>query len=325
VEIVQRTHAVASDAADTVRILERMAVRKSTPDLVAKTPPRLAGMGQRNPRRRGRLKRCDEMPLFAGSLRLDLSSKESLHRRVNKKAARLEAKVQHPTTLHSPTTGIREHGGVLLAFDSYLARQARSPGTSRKYGEALAYNRWLNGRAPGTVEANEIDCYLEHWRQDFQRRHRRPPASASYRAQINALRAFYAYLDRFDLISDCHDRNGQPLPDPMRKILPPKSEPVANDWLRPAEDQALLQCDGSLQERFLVALLRWSGLRVSEATNLALADLDLTPGQQALTVRTSKTPAGRRTIPLLPELQPLLEQWLNQLANYNLDAPPCRF
>jgi integrase/recombinase XerD len=225
--------------------------------------------------------------------------------------------VLNPTTLPPPTSG--EDGCLLQAFDAYLARQARSVGTRRKYGEALAaYNRWLNGRAPGTVQANEIDRYLEHWRQHFQHRHGRAPASASYRAQINALRALYAYLDRFDLISD---RNGQPLPDPMRKILPPKSEPVANDWLRPAEDQALLHCDGSLQERFLVTLLRWSGLRVSEATNLTLADLDLTPGEQTLTVRHSKTPAGRRTIPLLPELQPLLEIWLKQLASHNLDAP----
>jgi integrase len=107
----------------------------------------------------------------------------------------------------------------------------------------------------------------------------------------------------------------------MRKIQPPKAQPVENDWLRPAEDRALLACEGSLQERFLVALLRWSGLRVSEATDLTLADLDHTPEHQALTVRRSKTPAGRRTIPILPELQPLLEQWLEQLASYNLDAP----
>jgi len=208
---------------------------------------------------------------------------------------------------------------LLSAFDSYLARQARTASTRRKYGEALAaYSRWLGQRAPGDVDAGEIDRYLEHWRRHFQVCHGRPPASASYRAQINALRAFYAYLDRFDLITD---PSGQPRPDPMRKIQPPKAEPVENDWLRPAEDHALLSCPGSLQERFLVALLRWSGLRVSEASNITLADLDLTAGQQALTVRRSKTPAGRRTIPILPELQPLLELWLDQLARYNLDAP----
>ena len=108
---------------------------------------------------------------------------------------------------------------LLQAFDSYLARQARSDGTRRKYGEALAcYSRWLNERNPGSVRADEIDSYLQHWRDRFEQRRGRPPASGSYRAQINALRAFYAYLDRFTLITN---QDGQPLPYPMRKILPP--------------------------------------------------------------------------------------------------------
>jgi integrase/recombinase XerD len=107
----------------------------------------------------------------------------------------------------------------------------------------------------------------------------------------------------------------------MRKILPPKAQPTSNDWLRPTEDQALLHCEGSLQERFLISLLRWTGLRVSEATSLTCADIDLTNGNESLTVRKSKTPAGRRTIPIVPELQPLLEQWLHHLGSQGLTAP----
>jgi len=75
-----------------------------------------------------------------------------------------------------------------------------------------------NERNPGSVRADEIDSYLQHWRDRFEQRRGRPPASGSYRAQINALRAFYAYLDRFTLITN---QDGQPLPYPMRKILPP--------------------------------------------------------------------------------------------------------
>src|SRR6266542_4337646 len=190
---------------------------------------------------------------------------------------------QHPPPGRHPDG----NGRLLAAFDSYLARQARSPGTRRKYGDALGrYTVWLQGRAPGSVQADEIDGYLEQWRERFHQQHARPPATGSYRAQINALRAFYTYLDRFSLITD---RDGRPQPDPMRNILPPRGEPTRNDWLRPTEDQALLRCPGSLQERFLIALLRWSGLRVSEASSLTLADLDLSPGQEAITVRQSKT------------------------------------
>jgi integrase/recombinase XerD len=107
----------------------------------------------------------------------------------------------------------------------------------------------------------------------------------------------------------------------MRLILPPKADPTSNDRLRPTEDQALLACEGTLQERFLIALLRWTGLRVSEATALTHADLNLTAGQEALTVRHSKTPAGRRTIPIVPELQPLLEQWLHHLNRQQPTSP----
>jgi integrase len=107
----------------------------------------------------------------------------------------------------------------------------------------------------------------------------------------------------------------------MRRIIPPRAAQATNDWLRPSEDEALRACPGTLQERFLIALLRWSGLRVGEATTLTLADLELTPGQEALTVRTSKSPAGRRTIPIVPELQPLLHQWLSELSGHGLDSP----
>lgn len=211
-----------------------------------------------------------------------------------------------------------EAGALLAAFDSYLARQGRSPGTRRKYGEALASYTDALERSPTLVSADDIDRYLDDWREQFTARRGRAPATASYRAQINALRAFYGYLDRFDLITDA---NGNMRPDPMRKILPPRSEPTSNDWLRPAEDHALLRCDGNLQERFLVALLRWSGIRIGEATNLTRSDIDLTPDNQALTIRQSKTPAGRRTIPILPELQPLLQEWLEHLDRHQLGGP----
>ena len=208
---------------------------------------------------------------------------------------------------------------LLAAFDSQLARQGRADGTRSRYGRVLSdFLATLEGRSAETLTAAAIDRYLEHWQQRFQRRHRHQPALASYRGQVNALRAFYRQLERLSLLVD---EQGREIPDPTRRIACPAAPPALNDWLRPAEDTALLSCPGTLQERLTVALLRWSGLRVSEATALTLADLDHTPGRETLTVRHSKTAAGRRTLPLLPQLQPLLNEWLQTLAARGQQGP----
>jgi site-specific recombinase XerD len=208
---------------------------------------------------------------------------------------------------------------ALRRFDSQLARQGRAPGTRARYLRVLSdFLTTLQERPAQTLSAEEIDHYLEHWRQRFHTEHGHPPALASYRGQINALRCFYRHLERLNLLVDQDER---PLPDPTRRLACPAAPAALNDWLRPPEDQALLACPGTLQERFAVALLRWSGLRVSEAIALTLADLDLTPGRETLTVQHSKTAAGRRTLPIVPPLQPLLQEWLTALTARGLDRP----
>jgi site-specific recombinase XerD len=213
------------------------------------------------------------------------------------------------------------HGNIelLATFDRYQNRHGRAPGTRERYQRVLRhYLAWLDQLDATTVAAADVDRYLDHWREHFITSYRRPPAPASYRGQINALRAFYRHLNHLDLLKT-PDR--QPLPDPTRWLQAPAAHPADNDWLRQPEDHALQTCPGSLQDRFTVQLLRTTGIRVSEATSLTRADLDLTPGQETLTIRQSKTPAGRRTIPLLPDFLPLLHQWLKQLDKRGLTAP----
>ena len=76
-------------------------------------------------------------------------------------------------------------------------------------------------------------------------------------------------------------------------------------------------------ERFLVLLLRWTGLRVGEAVSLAVSDVDLTRRREAIYVRSSKTPAGRRAIPVLPMLLPELRDRVRSISNRtgDFDAP----
>jgi len=210
---------------------------------------------------------------------------------------------------------------LLASFDRYQHRYGRAAGTRGRYQRVLRhYLNWLdtNNLHATTATANDIDRYLDHWQQRFTNRYQRSPATNSYRGQINALRSFYRHLDHLDQLKT---PDGKPLRDPTRWLQAPTAHPKDNDWLRPHEDHALQTCPGILQDRFTVHLLRTTGIRVSEAANLTRADLDLTPGQETLTIRKSKTPAGRRTIPLLPDFLPLLHDWLQHLDQQHLTAP----
>jgi integrase/recombinase XerD len=222
----------------------------------------------------------------------------------------------------STDTPATAFGDQCRAFEGYLARQGRATGTQLKYGQALEFfGVWLDGRSPAALACDEIDQYLQSWQSGFVSRRGRLPSSATYRAQISALRAFYAWLERFDYLRDL---DGRAVPNPMRRITAPAVEQRANDWLRPHEDRALLGVDCNGQERIILQLLRWSGLRVGEATSLVVADIDLTPGEESLAVRHSKTAAGRRMVPIVPALRTHVRSWLHVLEGDGLlrpDAP----
>src|SRR5437870_5078958 len=96
----------------------------------------------------------------------------------------------------------------LAGFDSQLARQGRAQGTRARYGRVLSdFLTTLEGRPPQTLTVEQIDRYLERWQQRFQARYLRPPALASYRGQVNALRCFYSYLERLSLLQDEQGRS----------------------------------------------------------------------------------------------------------------------
>jgi len=201
----------------------------------------------------------------------------------------------------------------------YLVRRGRTHGTRVKYAHALGlFAVWGASRPPGSVKPDEIDRYLALWRDRFLARHDREPSRATYRGQIAALRAFYGWLELFDLL---RDGEGVVAPNPMLRIVAPQPEQRANDWLQPAEDEALLKADGTQRECLTVWLLRWTGLRVGEATGLRLRDIDLTPGRESVIIRQSKTAAGRRSVAIVPELLPRIEACLEQLERDGLNRP----
>ncbi len=87
----------------------------------------------------------------------------------------------------------------------------------------------------------------------------------------------------------------------MRKIESPERETQMGKWLRPEEDATYQDAATTPAERIVVMLLRYTGLRVGEATALRCSDIDL--NEQTLMVRKTKgKTAGRRTIPLVWKL-----------------------
>lgn len=102
-------------------------------------------------------------------------------------------------------------------------------------------------------------------------------------------------------------------------ILPPRRGlSKRRPWLYPSELARLLACEGvPVEWRQTYAIAAYTGLRPNELRVLQWADVDLEAGTVNVSkawdaeehrVKSTKTPAGRRVIPLEPALRPLLEQ-----------------
>jgi site-specific recombinase XerD len=204
----------------------------------------------------------------------------------------------------------------LTAFWGYMQRRGRSPQTRVKYEAFLApFAVWAAAHGGvSTITARQIELeYLGTWHAGFCERYGRPPAPKTIANHIAALRALYDFLERFDMA----ERN------PARRLEVPKIEPRVNDWLRPIEDDALFAACRSPQECIVIPLLRLAGLRGGEAGSLLKRDVDMTAGK--ITVRISKTPRGRRVVPIVPELRPYLERWLAYQHAIGSDGPTTPF
>lgn len=212
---------------------------------------------------------------------------------------------------------------VVEAYEGALVRQGRAPATLKKYAPIVrAYLAWASGRLDRPPTTMDIDLFLLSREADIEGRIGRRPRRSTVRSQIAALRSFFQYLERSGVLVDAR---GSSIANPMAAVVAPTVEQRPNDFLRPLEDAALLECALPPAERILVWLLRWAGLRVAEACALRLDDVDLTPGQEILLVRKSKTKAGVRTIPLVPCLVPELDTWLRALTQRGITSPQANF
>jgi integrase/recombinase XerD len=167
----------------------------------------------------------------------------------------------------------------------------RSVGTRAKYAQHLReLLSWAGDRPLTELTAQEIEFqFLGPWSETV--------SSATLRNRIAALRSLFEFAERFDFIEL----------NPMRRIEPPPRNDRMGIWLRPEQDVAVLDATEKPAERMIVHLLRFTGLRVSEACALEWSHIDV--ASPSLTVVRSKTRAGLRTIPLHPILIPHLRAW----------------
>jgi integrase/recombinase XerD len=199
---------------------------------------------------------------------------------------------------------------ILEAFASRLAR-TKAPGTRTKYVQHVRhFLSWLGERDPVSVRASDINNYIDHWCAEAD------PAPSTQRIRLGAIKCFYEYLRSNDLLVGADGREGA---SPVDRGEKPKIRQRTNDWLRDDEDRALLEAPITEQERIVISLLRWTGLRVSEACALRVCDVDL--AREEIRVRQSKSDAGLRTIPIVPELNLELRAWLRRLEERGLYRP----
>ena len=112
--------------------------------------------------------------------------------------------------------------------------------------------------------------------------------------------------------------------NPWRAVPIPKHETEEKRPLTPEELTALEQAPLTLQDRALVGILRYTGLRIGEAVALQAKDIDFTKGYINVTktavegiIYPPKTKAGKRSVPMPKVLSEILTEYVRM---YDADA-----
>jgi site-specific recombinase XerD len=214
---------------------------------------------------------------------------------------------------------------VAEAIALYLAhkrRRGRRPHTIRQTDMVLrAFRRWSGDDSPAAITLRDVEFrFFPEWEEDFESRNHRHPSPSLARSLRIALRGLYEFLDRFDLLTD---EDGAPIRNPLRNLDVPSAAAPHREHLGGEAAAKLLATAGTPRQKIVLNLLRWTGLRAGEAVSLADDDVDLE--RREIRVRTSKTPRGRRTIPLLPQLEEPIREWRAYRAEHGLNQPGSPF
>lgn len=199
----------------------------------------------------------------------------------------------------------------ISGFEANLKRKGRKRSTIDVYHWPLSlFAKWAGSRDVNEFTPLDMERYFDHFEVAYAARHPgKEPATNTRRKHFQALSLFFEWATRFDHCTK----------SPMRQMDAPPVFRKANDWLRPDEDARLLESCISKDEYLAVFLLRFTGLRASEAVALRWSDIECADGRLWVVVRESKTARGRRRVPVPSELRPFLTRDLlplNQPDNY---------
>lgn len=188
---------------------------------------------------------------------------------------------------------------LLLPFEANLRRKGRKDSSINIYRKNLGpFVRWVGDRDLEELTPNDLDKFLDWYELDFHERLGRAPANNTRGNIISAICVFFDWAERYDHISKSPARR-------LRDEAPPR-EYKLHEWLSKEEDTKLLEACKTPTEFLMVYLLRFTGLRPSEAVNLTWEDIEENNGNLYIHVKESKTPRGRRRIPVSDELRPYL-------------------
>src|SRR5437764_95669 len=136
-------------------------------------------------------------------------------------------------------------------FGFRLRRDGLSRGTATKYLQVTReFLAWLPvDDDPAQVRRSDVERYLDWYAATTGAK------PASLRNRICGLQSFYDYLESLELVAA----------NPVSKVKRPARTRKAIDYLSPEEDRAIQSAPTNAQEAILIALLRWTGMRISEA------------------------------------------------------------
>jgi integrase len=150
---------------------------------------------------------------------------------------------------------------LIPAFEAHRKRRARKQSTIDLYHWPITlFGEWAGDRDVNDFGPVDMEMYFDHFEVAFaERNDGAEPATNTRRKHFQGLKAFWKWAVDYDHIAK----------SPMRQMEAPPVFRKANDWLRPEEDQKLLAACLTKDEYLAVFLLRFTGLRVSEASTSA--------------------------------------------------------